>query len=46
LSARHPDSNQVGEIYTLLFCSKHERGKELWDKVNPPEHEQFELYLA
>lgn len=39
-------SNQIGEIYTLLFCSKHERGKELWDKVNPPEHEQFELYLV
>jgi len=39
-------SNQVGEIYTLLFCSKHERGKDLWDKVNRREYEQPELYLA
>lgn len=37
-------SNKVGEIYTLLFCSKHVRGKELWDKVNRPEHQQDELY--
>jgi three-Cys-motif partner protein len=39
-------SNKVGEIYTLLFCSKHERGKELWDKVNRPEFDQPELYLV
>lgn len=39
-------SNKVGEIYTLLFCSKHQRGKELWDTVNRPEHDQDEMYLG
>lgn len=39
-------SNKVGAIYTLLFCSKHKRGKELWDKVNRPEYEQPELYAV
>jgi hypothetical protein len=39
-------SNKVGEIYTLLFCSKHAKGKELWDEINKPEHDQPELYLV
>jgi three-Cys-motif partner protein len=39
-------SNKVADIYTLLFCSKHKKGKELWDEVNKPEHDQPELFLA
>jgi hypothetical protein len=39
-------SNKVGDIYTLLFCSKHPKGKELWDEVNKPKHDQPELYLV
>lgn len=37
--------NRVGDIYTLLFASKHETGKMLWDRVNRPEHDQDEFFL-